>query len=77
MTHLLLTDLEEQEVAAGKTLGQRVEEIETLTAGQLLRRLREQGLPEDLEQRIDDVISRRNRLVHRLFEDPPLVGAMA
>ena len=31
-----------------ETLGKEVEELENLTAGQLLRRLREQGLPEDL-----------------------------
>ncbi|HVQ59577.1 MAG TPA: mismatch-specific DNA-glycosylase [Solirubrobacterales bacterium] len=60
----------------GKTLGDQVEELQHLTAGQLLHRLREQGLPEDLEQRIDDAITRRNRLVHHLFEDPQFVRAV-
>lgn len=66
-----------QEVTGDKALGKQVAELETLTAGRLLGRLREQGLPEDLERRIDDVISRRNRLVHHLFEDPQLVKAIA
>jgi TDG/mug DNA glycosylase family protein len=60
-----------------ETLGEQIAELEALTAGQLLGRLRERGLPEDLERRIDSAISRRNRLVHHLFEDPQLVKATA
>ena len=67
----------EQEANGSKTLGKQVAALENLTAGQLLRRLREQGLPQDLERRIDETVSRRNRLVHHLFEDPKLVGAVA
>lgn len=66
-----------QEVTGSKTLGEEVAELETMTAGQLLGHLREQGLPKELERRIDDAVSRRNRLVHHLFEDPQLVKAMA
>lgn len=77
LTRLLFAAQDGQEVARGKTLSEQVAELETLTAGQLLRRLREQGLPEDLERRIDDAVSRRNRLVHHLFEDPQLVKAIA
>lgn len=65
-----------REGTGGKTLREQAAELETLTAGQLLRRLREQGLPEGLERRIDDAVSRRNRLVHHLFEDPQLVRAI-
>jgi double-stranded uracil-DNA glycosylase len=65
-----------QESTGGKALGEQVAKIETLTAGQLLRRLSEKGLPEELERRIDDVISRRNRLIHHLFEDPRLVNSV-
>lgn len=76
LARLLFTTPEERENPTVKAL-QRLEELETLSAGQLLRLLREQGLPENLERRIDDVIARRNRLVHHLFEDPQLVEAMA
>jgi double-stranded uracil-DNA glycosylase len=77
LARLLFAAQTGREVAEGKTFGEQVAELETLTAGRLLGRLREQGLPEDLERRIDDVISRRNRLVHHLFEDPQLVMAIA
>lgn len=77
LARLLFAAQAGQEVTGGNTLREQVAELETLTAGQLLGRLRERGLPEDLEQRIDDAVSRRNRLVHRPFEDPQLVMAIA
>ena len=67
----------DQKVIGSETLGKQVAALENLTAGQLLRRLRKQGLPQDLERRIDEAVSRRNRLVHHLFEDPKLVRAVA
>jgi TDG/mug DNA glycosylase family protein len=75
LARLLFAAQTGQEASGGKTLGEQVAELETLAAGQLLRRLRERGLPEDLEQRIDDAVSRRNRLIHHPFEDPQLVKA--
>lgn len=77
LARLLFAAQTERKVAEGKTVGEQVAELETLTAGRVLGRLREQGFPEDLERRIDEVISRRNRLVHHLFEDPQLVKAVA
>lgn len=73
--HLLLATQAGRDAIDGKELGVQMAELETLTAGQLLRRLRERGLPQDLERRIDDAVSRRNRLVHHLFEDPRLIRA--
>ena len=67
----------EQGAHGSETLGKQVAALENLTAGQLLRRLREQGLPQNLEGRIAGAVSRRNRLVHHLFEDPKLAGAVA
>lgn len=77
LARLLLADLPRQGLVADETLSEQLAELEGLTAGRLLGRLRERGLPEDLERRIDSAITRRNRLVHHLFEDPQLVEAMA
>lgn len=77
LARLLLTSEPRQDAVSDETLGKQKGRLESLTAGQLLAQLRIRGLPEDLERRIDDTISRRNRLVHHLFEDPQLVRAMA
>jgi hypothetical protein len=52
------------------TLGADLTQSDNLTAGQLLRKLRDLDLPADLDSRIGDAIERRNRLVHHTFEDP-------
>ncbi|HTR74175.1 MAG TPA: mismatch-specific DNA-glycosylase [Solirubrobacterales bacterium] len=57
-------------------LPKRLGEIEKMTGGQLLRELGKLDLPEDLQARIDDVVARRNRLVHHLFEQPEMIGAL-
>lgn len=75
LARLMIAAQAREEPSEDETLGEQVAELETLTAGQLLGRLRERGLLEDLELRIDDAISHRNRLVHHLFEDPQLVEA--
>lgn len=51
--------------------------IERLTGGQLLGELRKHGLPEDLEARIDEAVERCNQVVHRLFEQPDVIEALA
>jgi len=66
---------EEPEIGSEK-LDKRLAELRTLTAGKLLGRLRERGLPEDLQRRIDDAVDRRNQLVHHLYEDPVLLRAV-
>jgi TDG/mug DNA glycosylase family protein len=54
----------------------RLARAERMTGGQLLRELAKLGLPKDLEARIDDVVERRNRLVHHLFEQPEMIAAL-
>jgi hypothetical protein len=49
--------------------------FDRLSAGQLLGKLQELGVPADLYERIDAAVSRRNDLVHRTFEDAELVRA--
>ena len=47
--------------------------LEEVSAGMRLGLLRELNIPTDLEARIDDVIKRRNRIVHHMFEAPEIV----
>jgi hypothetical protein len=44
--------------------------LEGRSAGRLLDRLREFGIPADLADRILDVIQRRNAVIHHLMRDP-------
>jgi hypothetical protein len=64
-----------EDATPSPTLGQELSRLENLTAGQLLRELRDLNLPADLDKRISDAIERRNQLVHRTFEDPELAKA--
>lgn len=75
LAQLLVAARAGQGHAEDDTLAEQIAELATLTAGQLLGRLRERGLPKSLERRIDGAISRRNWLVHHLFEDPQIVKA--
>jgi hypothetical protein len=50
--------------------------LDSMTAGRLLTRLRELGVPDELDQRIRAVIDRRNDLIHHTFEDAVLVAAL-
>jgi len=47
--------------------------MEEASAGRRLGLLRELDIPADLEARIDEVIKRRNRIVHHTFETPEIV----
>jgi hypothetical protein len=47
--------------------------LEETSAGKRLGLLRELNIPADLEARIDEVIKRRNRVVHHMFETPEIV----
>lgn len=77
LARLLVAARARQGPAEDDPLAEQLAELKKLTAGQLLGRLRERGLPESLEQRIDGAIARRNRLVHHFFEDPQLIKATA
>ena len=50
--------------------------LDNMTAGRLLSRLRDLGVPDELDQRIGAVIDRRNDLIHHTFEDATLVAAL-
>jgi hypothetical protein len=67
-----------QAVAAGQPLDERrLSALDTETVGRLLSRLRELGLPPEVDARIGAVVNRRNALVHHLYEDPQLLMAFA
>jgi hypothetical protein len=59
----------------GPLLEARLASMSRMTAGQLLREVRRLGLPSDLDDRISAVITRRNDLVHHMYEDPAFVQA--
>ncbi len=50
--------------------------FESETGGQLLGRLRGKGMDAPLVDRADDLIKRRNKLIHGLFEDVDVARAM-
>jgi double-stranded uracil-DNA glycosylase len=75
LARLLIAAQDDDEPTDGTNHAGEMAELGNLTAGQLRRRLGERGLPEDLDGRIGDAISRRNRLIHHLFEDPRLARA--
>lgn len=56
--------------------GEEFARLEQASAGRLLGLLRGLHIPADLEGRIDEVIDRRNEVVHRMFEMPEMVAAM-
>jgi hypothetical protein len=51
-------------------------ELAGRSAGHRHGALRDLGLPGELDQRIDDAIKRRNRLVHHTVEDPVMLKAV-
>jgi len=61
-------------VTPNPKLERELTDSDALTAGQLLGRLRNLDLPDELEIRIADAIRRRNNLVHHTFEDPDLAA---
>ncbi|MHB1468665.1 MAG: hypothetical protein ACYCSI_08250 [Solirubrobacteraceae bacterium] len=77
---LLLADIAHRAVnerGASRELADELSGLENVMAGRLMRRLRELGLPPALAERINDVIERRNRLVHRAMEDPDFARAVS
>jgi hypothetical protein len=56
--------------------GEEFARLEEASAGRLLGLLRGLHIPADLEGRIDEVIDRRNEVVHRMFEMPEMVAAV-
>lgn len=76
IAHLLMA----QNLAAGidpnQGLDSKLASIHNKPGGWLLQELRDLELPADLVERIDDVIHRRNQLVHHLLEDPEFVKAV-
>lgn len=62
---------------ATESLTRLLTDFESQPAGRLLRKLREQGITEDLAERIDDVLKRRNRMIHGVIEDVSVAVALA
>jgi hypothetical protein len=59
-----------------ESLTRLLTELESQPAGRLLAKLRQQGMPADLAERIDDVLTRRNRMVHGMIEDLAVATAL-
>jgi hypothetical protein len=59
-----------------QSLTRTLTELESQPAGRLLRKLREQGMADDLAERIDNVLTRRNRMVHGMIEDLAVATAL-
>jgi hypothetical protein len=55
---------------------QELSELEGRSAGKLLGRLRDLGIPANLADHVDKVIRQRNRVVHHLMEDVKVAKAM-
>src|SRR5262249_49910227 len=51
-------------------VGRELTELEGRGAGKALKRLRELGIPQELGDRILEVIQGRNRVVHHLMRQP-------
>jgi hypothetical protein len=60
-----------------RRVGEELARLERLPAGQLLAELRGLQLAPELDERIGDVIERRNWLVHHIVEDPAIAKAVA
>jgi hypothetical protein len=56
-----------------KRLGEDLARLERLPAGPLVGALVELGIPESMSDRIDEVLQRRNWLVHRFVLDPDVL----
>lgn len=50
--------------------------LERRPAGDLLAKLRQLGIPEDLGERIGEVLRRRNQLVHHFLANPDVIAAL-
>ncbi|HEX8074772.1 MAG TPA: hypothetical protein VF545_07305 [Thermoleophilaceae bacterium] len=72
LERILLLDLAQRRAAAEgltKRLERELSTVEVQPAGALLKTLRQLDIPLDLAGRIQEVIGRRNQLVHRFMED--------
>ena len=77
---LLVVDIAQRSAKAhGLTdgLGRQLTELERRPAGALLRTLRSLGVEGDLAERIEGVITRRNRLVHGAMADSVIARPLA
>ena len=64
LTRLLIVTRAAQTRGTDRSVPELPPGIENMTAGQLLKRLRGLGLPAHLDERIGDVINRRNQLAN-------------
>ncbi len=66
----------ETEAQPTESLTRLLTDLESQPAGRLLAKLRKQGMAADLAERIDGVLSRRNRMVHGMVEDVAVATAL-
>lgn len=72
LERVLLVEIAQRRAASDgltKRLEQELATLERKSAGKLLKALREIGIPQDLAERIGELIARRNWLVHHFMED--------
>lgn len=72
LERVLLVEIAQRRAATGgltKRLERELATLERKPAGRLLKTLRETGIPQDLAGRIEELIGRRNWLVHHFMED--------
>jgi hypothetical protein len=78
---VLLVDIITRDIHRAGTLreelGLELAELEGRGAGKALGRLRELGIPDELADRILEVIQGRNRVVHHLMEQPGVALALS
>lgn len=60
-----------------KRLGEDLWGLERQTAGALLTTLKQLGIDDRLAEQINEVIARRNHLIHHFMEDPDVMIALA
>jgi hypothetical protein len=76
---MLLVDIAQRRVTKDgfdDELSHTLSELEAQPAGRLLQHLRELGIAPELAGRINEVLKRRNRLVHHFLEDPEVLEAI-
>jgi hypothetical protein len=66
----------ETEAQPTESLTRLLTDLESQPAGRLLAKLRKQGMAADLAERIDGVLTRRNRMVHGMVEDVAVATAL-
>jgi hypothetical protein len=79
LERVLLVDIAQRRArndGLGDELREQLARLETKPAGTLLATLRRLGMTADLATRTEDVVRRRNRLVHHFLDDPQTLTSL-